>query len=145
MADTSFPARFATANGMLNNTATNLFNQYTIAKNASGALSTQNTALQAEVETLRAKLANIKKMGDTYDREFLDRSAGKKAIGPFRRIGIITLQDWLLFIFFLCYAAVSISIILYAAAHYSLAMAGLVLIISFIIGVMMSAVMIRFI
>jgi hypothetical protein len=110
MGDTSFPARFATANTMLNNTTTNLFNQHTVAKNASTALSTQNTTLQAEVATLRAKLANIKKMGDTYDREFLDRSAGKNMGGPFRRIGIITLQDWLLFIFFLCYALMTISI-----------------------------------
>lgn len=132
---------------MLNTTTTNLFGQYTDAQTASSSLTGQNTQLQAEVESLNAKLANIKKTGDTYDREFLDRSAGRTNHSAMRRMGISTLQDWLFLIFFLAYAIISICIFLYtlSASNYNLFSSGAVLVVSVIIGIMMTAVMMRFV
>ena len=145
MADPSFPARYTTATDMLNNTTTNLFNQYTIAQTASGALTRQNTQLQAEVESLSAKLAQIKTAGDTYDREFLDRSAGKNNQGVFRRNGITTLQDWLFLIFFISYAVICIGFSIFVAGQSGIAYGAISLAVSVIIGIMMSAVMMRFV
>lgn len=145
MADPSFPARYSTATDMLNNTTTNLFNQYTIAQTASGALTGQNTKLQAEVESLSAKLAHIKMAGDTYDREFLDRSAGKRNDGVLRRYGVSTLQDWLFFIFFISYAVITITFTAYVLDENGIGYAAISAIVSLIIGVMMSAVMMRFV
>ena len=144
MADPSFPARYSTATDMLNNTTTHLFNQYTVAQTASGALRNQNKALQSEVESLSTKLSHIKMAGDTYDREFLDRSAGKQD-GVLRRYGLTTLQDWLFFIFFLAYAIIAFSFIGYTVSQSGIAVGAIVAAVTLIIGVMMSAVMMRFV
>lgn len=147
MADPSFPARYSTALAMLNTTTTNLFQQYTAAQTAGSSLTGQNTQLQAQVESLNAKLANIKKTGETYDREFIDRSAGKGSVGFARLRGISTLQDWLLLIFFVSYAIICICILFYtvAASQEKLFAGVMVLTTSVIFGVMMSAVIMRFI
>jgi len=147
MADPSFPARYSTALAMLNITTTNLFQQYTAAQTAGSSLTGQNTQLQAEVGLLNAKLANVKKAGDTYDREFIDRSAGKATVGFARRHGITTLQDWLLLIFFVSYAIICICILFYtvAASQNKLFAGAMVLMTSVIFGVMMSAVVMRFV
>jgi len=147
MADPTFPARFSTANNMLNNTTTNLFQQYTAAKNAGTALSNQNSGLQAEVVQLGAKLAAIKKEADTYDREFLDRSADKKPPGFFSSRGISTFQDWILLIFYIAYAAICASLVIYAVTRPggTFQEAFTVLLVSVVVGVMMSAVILRFV
>ena len=61
MGDQSFPAKYTTAQNMLNTTTTNLFQQYVAAQTAGASLSSQNTGLQAQVLSLKSKLANIKK------------------------------------------------------------------------------------
>ena len=147
MGDTTFPARYTTTKGMLDTTATNLFQQYTAGQTASASLMSQSSVLKAELDSLNTKLANIKKAGDTYDREFIDRSAGKNNMGFFRRRGITTLQDWLLFFFFLSYAIICIMVIVYSTAMSTQKALtfGMTLSLSLIVGVMMSAVVMRFI
>jgi hypothetical protein len=147
MADPTFPARFLTANTTLNNTTTNLFQQYMAAKNAGSALTSQNTGLQAEVTQLGAKLSAIKKEADTYDREFLDRSADKKPLGIFPSRGITTFQDWILLIFFVAYGAICASLAIYGMRREGggLREGFMVILISVIVGVMMSAVILRFV
>jgi hypothetical protein len=147
MADPTFPARFLTANTMLNNTTTTLFQQYMDAKNAASALTSQNTGLQAQVTQLGAKLASIKKEADTYDREFLDRTADKKPLGVFRSRGITTFQDWILLIFFIAYGAICASLAIYAMRREGggLREGFMVILVSVIVGIMMSAVILRFV
>ena len=147
MADPTFPARFSTANNMLNNTVTNLFQQYTAAKNAGSGLSNQNSGLQGEVVQLGAKLAAIKKEADTYDREFLDRSADRKPRGFFSSRGISTFQDWILLIFYIAYGAICASLVIYAIGRPggTFQEAFTVLLVSVVVGVMMSAVILRFV
>ena len=131
---------------MLDTTATNLFNQYEASLRASSSLTQQSSVLQAKLNSLNTKLTNIKKTADTYDREFIDRSAGKNNIGFFRKRGISTLQDWILFFFFLSYAIICISIIVYSTAMstqkiITFAMTSTA---SLVLGVMISAVVMRF-
>ena len=100
MADTGFPERYTATSEMLNITAPDLFNKYTTAQNINNSIISQKTDLQAKVMQLHAQLENVKKSADTYDREFLDRSAKPKR-GFFNSRGLSTLQDWLFFTFFL--------------------------------------------
>lgn len=147
MGDTTFPARYTTALNMLNNTATNIFQQYTTVQKSSISITNQSDGLNAELIGLQSKLKNIEKQSETYDREFLDRSAGKSNHNVFRRNGITTLQDWLLFIFFIAYAVISLSIIIYiisvSTSKLYVGIMGIAL--SVVFGVMMSGVIIRFI
>jgi hypothetical protein len=147
MGDTTFPARYTTTLNTLNNTATNLFQQYITVQNSSSSIGNQSRGLTAELIGLKSKLAAIQKEGETYDREFLDRSAGKNNNNVFRRNGISTLQDWLLFIFFVAYAVIAVSMIAFVAssAINKLYVAAMGLAIALIFGVMMSGVITRFI
>ena len=147
MGDTTFPARYTTTKGMLDTTVTNLFQQYKAGQTASASLTNQSSVLKAELDSLNTKLTNIKKTGDTYDREFIDRSAGKNNMGFFRRRGITTLQDWLLFFFFLSFAIICIIVIVYSTAMSTQKALtfGMTFFLSLVVGVMMSAVVMRFI
>jgi len=147
MGDTTFPARFTTTKTMLNNTTTDLFQQYSSLQQSSSSLTTQADALNKELTGLKAQLANIQKESETYDREFLDRSAGKANYGLFRRNGIVTLQDWILFLFFSGYALICLIILVHYVRtnpfnSYTLLMGITVCV---IFGVMISAVIMRFI
>jgi len=147
MGDQPFPAKYTTAQNMLNTTATNLFQQFVAAQTAGASLSSQNTDLQAHVLSLKSKLANIKKSGDTYDREFMDRSAKPANQGIFSRRGITTLQDWLFFLFFLSYAIISLSVLIFTVmvSREKLYAGIMVFIMTFVVGVMMSATIMRFV
>ena len=147
MGDTTFPARFTTAKNMLNTTTTDIFQQYIGLQRSSTSLTRQNSTLAAELTSLKAKLAGIHKQNETYDREFLDRSAGKKNYGIFRRNGIVTLQDWLLFLFFVGYALICVIVIMYYVLNKQITTYYLLMgiVVCTIFGIMMSAVIIRFI
>ena len=69
----------------------------------------QQGDLNTKLVTLKAKLASVQRVSDTYDREYLDRMADRK-ISFWQLRGITTLQDWILFFFFLLYAIVSVGI-----------------------------------
>jgi RsiW-degrading membrane proteinase PrsW (M82 family) len=146
MTDLSFPARYTAAKNMLTNTVQNLFDQYTATQNTSASLIAQNNDLQLKVNALKAKLKAVKTAVDTYDREFVDRSAGKRTRSYFQQHGLHTLQDWLLFLFFVFYAFICVSlfgvVVYYANNKMS---AGIkVVLFSFILGVMIAGMITRF-
>ena len=124
-----------------------MFQQYLSLQQSSTSLTSQNSTLAAELTQLKAKLAGIQKQNETYDREFLDRSAGKKNYGMFRRNGITTLQDWILFLFFVGYALICLIVLLYYILNNPFNSYYVVMGITVctIFGIMMSAVIIRFI
>jgi hypothetical protein len=105
-----------------------------------------NTELQNKVVAMRAQLRQLEGVSDTYDREYLDRMADKPLGGFWRSRGVSTLQDWVLLIFFSLYILITICIIilmmfnLYNPATYIIFTAlG-----SFVVGVMIAAVLVRF-
>jgi hypothetical protein len=143
MADPSFPARYAATLNMLNTTSQNMFTQYSQIQAASKSLVSQSNTMQSEVQNLKAKLANVKKVSDTYDREFLDRSAVKAPFGFWQSRGVSTLQDWVFFMFFVSYAIICMCIFAVAVQKSAMA-ATLVLVVSIIVGIMMSLVVVMF-
>jgi regulator of replication initiation timing len=146
MGDSSFPARLTVTKDMLNNTITSLFQQYMTIQNNSSEIMDQNTKLQAEVLQLNAKLAGLQSVEGTFNREFLDRSAGRGKQTFFQKHGITTLQDWILLLFFISYGVICICMFAYTVYASKTKIFGglMVLVISFIIGVLMSAVVMYF-
>ena len=142
----AFPARFTAANAMLTSTVPNLFHQYTAAQKSAASLVSQNNELQVKVREMKSILKNIKGATDTYDQEFTDRSAGKRTLSYFQQHGIKTMQDWLFFLFFVFYTFTCISIfsIMVFNAKDKVTTGGMVLISSFILGVMIAGMMMRF-
>ncbi|NBV77987.1 hypothetical protein EBR66_07515 [bacterium] len=146
MTDLSFPARYTAAKNMLTNTVQNLFDQYTIAQKTSASLVTQQNELQVKVNALKAKQKAVTSAVDTYDREFIDRSAGKRTRSYFQQHGIHTLEDWLFFLFFVFYGLICVSlfglVVYYSKDKLS---AGIkVVLISVILAIMIAGVMTRF-
>ena len=146
MGDPTFPTRLSTTRSMLDNTATDLFSRYKTLQSTTMALNAQKTTLEGDVQALKARLSNIREAGETYDREFIDRSAGKNNYGTFRRNGISTLQDWIFLIFFASYGIICFCLLLSTITSANpVTNATLVIVISFIIGIMMTAVIMRFV
>ena len=120
--------------------------QYTLAKGASSSTVNQNNTLQGELDQLKARLANIRQESEKYDREFLDYSSGGGS-SRFTRWGISTLQDWLLLFFFFSYAFICVFLIVFAtnAAGFSISTLVSQVVGAIVFGIMMSAVIMRFV
>jgi hypothetical protein len=146
ISDSSFPARLTTATDMLNNTATNLNQQYTLQVSNSAALADQNESIQSEVASLRAKLASVNMASDTYDREFTDRTSIAAPRTFFQRIGITTFQDWMILMFYISYAILSLGFIVAAIlASQQKALAGISsLVLSIMVGMLITGIILRF-
>jgi len=110
-----------------------------------GSLSTQSTGLDDQVITLKAKLAKVKSISDTYDREYLDRMSDKKS-SFLHSWGISTLQDWVLLIFFILYTIISLGLvaIVYMTSRYSVFGAFFVAISAVTVGTLIVATIVRF-
>jgi len=146
ISDSSFPARLATTTDMLNNTATSLYQQASLQSSNYAGIAKQNEDMQGQVTQLRAKLASINMASDTYEREFLDRTATGSTLTFFQRNGINTFQDWLLVMFYLAYAVLSLGFIVAAiAASQQKALAGISSLgISIVLGMLLTGIILRF-
>jgi hypothetical protein len=145
VADASFPARLTTTTNMLNNTVPNLFNQYQTMLRNSASLTKQNSGLQSQVNALKSKLKDIEKISETYDREFLDRTAINKR-GFFQAFGVYTMQDWLVLIFFVLYSIICFSILCFVLIKSTQKLVGALIVIGFsiFIGLMLIGIIMRF-
>lgn len=121
-------------------------NRYSRLESNSGGANSQMNSLQNNVVALKAKLANLKKVSDTYDREYMDRMMDKPLGGFWRSRGVSTLQDWVLLIFFTLYALISLGLTALTAFNtYNPAVnCLLILLTSFVLGIMIVAVLVRF-
>ena len=148
-----FPVRMGAARSGLNSGVTDLYQEYKLAKAASASVVNQNNAIQGELNQLKSRLENIKQEGEKYDREFLDYSADKGDI--FAKWGIRTKNEWVLFIFFIAYIFMCIAFIMFnpgMLGAYDLGMVGMYsnssiyikIIGSIVGGIMISAVLLRF-
>lgn len=147
------PVRMGAARSGLNSGVTDLYQEYKLAKAASASVVNQNNAIQGELNQLKSRLENIKQEGDKYDREFLDYSADKGDM--FAKWGIRTKNEWVLFIFFIAYIFMCISFIVFnpgMLGAYDLGIVGMYsnssiyikILGSIVGGVMISAVLLRF-
>jgi hypothetical protein len=99
-----------------------------------------------KVVSLKAKLERLKTVSDTYDREYLDRMEEKPLGGFWRSRGVSTLQDWVLLSFFVIYTFITIGLIILAVMNvtYPLMYVVFISLISFVMGIMIAAVLVRF-
>jgi hypothetical protein len=133
------------ASALLTSISDTYTNRYTTDVGGSESSVQQNNQLQTQLNALEVKLAKAKTLSETYEREFLDRSAGKKIGGFFSSRGVNNLQDWVLLIFYTIYVLVSLGIcgIALFASRSPLISVAMVISASLLIGVMMTAVILR--
>ncbi len=133
------------ASALLTSISDTYTNRYTTDVGGSESSVQQNNQLQTQLNALEVKLAQAKTLSETYEREFLDRSAGKKIGGFFSSRGVNNLQDWVLLIFYTIYVLVSLGIcgIALFASRSPLISVAMVISASLLIGVMMTAVILR--
>jgi len=134
------------ASALLTSISDTYTNRYTTDVGGSESSVQQNNQLQTQLNALEVKLAKAKTLSETYEREFLDRTAGKKIGGFFSSRGVNNLQDWVLLIFYTVYVLVSLGICGLAlfASRSPLISVAMVISASLLIGVMMTAVILRF-
>jgi hypothetical protein len=107
----------------------------------------QLSTLNQQINALKGKLANVKNISDTYDREYQDRLVDKPLSGFWRARGIITLQDWVLFFFFVVYGiiALTLTFLAFGSSSTNGVFNGVVVgATAFCFGVMISATIMRF-
>jgi hypothetical protein len=98
----------------LNNIGNMYTNTYLSLKSGSSG-STQNSLqinkLQATIDSIQRKIDSTEDVISTYEREFKDRYEFDSPFTFWRKRGISTLQDWILFVFFLVYGLVSLCLV----------------------------------
>jgi hypothetical protein len=124
-------------------------NEYMTQVSNGGSLSNQSNGLDDQVLTLKAKLAKVKSISDTYDREYLDRMSEKKSGRQttfWGSWGVSTLQDWVLLIFFVLYTIISLGLIaiVFMTSRYSVFGAFFVAVSMVTIGTLIVATIVRF-
>jgi hypothetical protein len=146
----TFVERRGALSTALANTQT-LFDQYNQQKTNQATLTAQRATLEANVAELSTRLNELESSADAYDREFLDRTRsdspdGLRTPSFFARKGLSTFQDWLLAGFFGVYALLSILLTVYVgiASTKKVKAVSMVAGTSFVLGVMIAAVIRRF-
>ena len=142
-----FNAQATATLGLLQSTRDMFTNSYLTQVSHSRSSNSQLSGLNQNIKVLKAKLANIKNVSDTYDREYQDRIVDKPLSGFWRSFGIVTLQDWVLFLFFVIYTVLSIivTVIAVASSRINATFNGLMVVAcAFCFGVMISGTIMRF-
>jgi hypothetical protein len=144
--DPNFLSQVLSLQKLLESTRDTYNNTYSTQLSNSGSSNVQLTGLEQTLVQLRAKLANVRKISDTYDREYLDRLADKPLNSFWRLRGVSTLQDWVLLIFFLIYGIISLSLVVAVVMFSSAPVFNGVMLLgaSFSIAVMIVGVIVRF-
>jgi hypothetical protein len=143
----AFNAQATATLGLLQSTKDIFTNTYLTQVSNSRSSNSQLSSLNQNIKVLKAKLANVKNISDTYDREYQDRMVDKPLSGFWRNRGVVSLQDWVILFFFVVYAM--IAVVLTAIAAGSSTTNGffngfVVGSVAFCFGVMISATIMRF-
>jgi hypothetical protein len=143
---TAFIQQVTTVDRLLTEANDLYTNTYSRQVSGSGNSHTQLGELDNEVVSLKAKLERLKTVSDTYDREYLDRMEEKPLGGFWISRGVSTLQDWVLLSFFALYTFITIGLIILAVMNttYPLMYVVFISLISFVTGIMIAAVLVRF-
>jgi len=106
----------------------------------------QLSGLQENLVQLRAKLASVRKISDTYDREYLDRMADKPLNSFWRLRGVSTLQDWVLLVFFFIYGIITLTLVVMVVMFSKAPVFNGVMLLgtALALGIMITGVIVRF-
>jgi len=143
----AFNAQATAILGLLQSTKDVYTNTYLTQMSNSQSSNSQLSSLNQNVKVLKAKLANIKNVSDTYDREYQDRMADKPLSGFWRNRGVVSLQDWVLLFFFIIYGiiAVTLTLLAFGSSSTNGFFNGFVVgSVAFCFGVMITATIMRF-
>ena len=132
----------------LNNIGNMYTNTYLSLKNGSSG-SSQNTLqinkLQATLDSIQRKIDSTEDVISTYEREFKDRYELESPFTFWRKRGISTLQDWILFSFFLVYTLVCLCLVgLCFNTEYMFYNIIIVTLCCFVTGILIAATIVRF-
>jgi hypothetical protein len=132
----------------LNNIGNMYTNTYLSLKNGSSG-SSQNSLqinkLQATLDSIQRKIDSTEDVISTYEREFKDRYELESPFTFWRKRGVSTLQDWILFSFFLMYSLVCLCFVgLCFNTEYMYYNIIVVVLCSFVVGVLLTAIIVRF-
>lgn len=144
--DPNFLSQVLSLQKLLQSTRDSYNNTYTRQISNAGSSNTQLSGLEANLVQLRAKLASLRKISDTYDREYLDRMTDKPLNSFWRLRGVSTLQDWVLIVFFFIYGIISLTlVVMVVMLGKSPVFNGFMLLaVSIILGIMIMGVIVRF-
>ncbi len=98
------------------------------------------------MKQLKSEMVAVKDNAERYDREFLDRkNAGEGTYTTAQRLGLVTVQDWVLLFFFGSYA---LAILVLALNAYKFAPKaglgiGIILVLGLVFGLMTAVVLIK--
>ncbi len=108
---------------------------------------TQIQTLEANKSQLHAEHSKLQKSADAYNREFQDRLASPRAKGLFERIGLRTIQDWVLFLFYASLACTTLLFMIHAvrSSESKLKTFGMTLVGAVILMFGITSVLLRFI
>ena len=139
-------ARKTVVQNTLNTTASSMYTQYQQLSGNQLALNTQKQQLDATLKQLQNEMTTIKDNAERYDREFLDRkNAGEGTYTTAQRLGLVTVQDWVLLFFFGSYAFAILVLTLNAykfAPRAGLGI-GIILVLGLVFGLMTAVVLIK--
>lgn len=132
----------------LNNIGSMYTNTYlSLVKSPSGTAesSSQINKLQATIDSIQRKIDSTEDVISTYEREFKDRYELDTPFTFWRKRGVSTLQDWILFSFFLMYGLVCLCFIgLCFNTEYIYYNIIVVVLCSFVVGILLTAIIVRF-
>ena len=89
--------------------------KYLTIKSSQGTYTRQKQKLTDTLNSIQKQIDVKADVINTYDRELQDRNASKKPFTFWRLYGVSTLQDWVLFIFYIVYILLSIFLMIQAA------------------------------
>jgi hypothetical protein len=121
-------------------------NRLVALQKSSTTVTAQASDITMKATELRNTLMGIQKDAETYNQEFLDRVQGGGTPGFMKLRGVSTLQDWVLFYFYLIYGILCLSMASLAifVSKNPLFAGSVVISFGLLIGIMMTAVLIRF-
>jgi hypothetical protein len=123
-----------------------MFTQYQQLIGNQSQLNSQKIDLDASMKQLKSEMVAVKDNAERYDREFLDRkNAGEGTYTTAQRLGLVTVQDWVLLFFFGSYA---LAILVLALNAYKFAPKaglgiGIILVLGLVFGLMTAVVLIK--
>jgi hypothetical protein len=144
--DPNFLSQVLSLQKLLESTRDSYNNTYTRQISSAGSSNMQLSGLQENLVQLRAKLASVRKISDTYDREYLDRMADKPLNSFWRLRGVSTLQDGVLLVFFFIYGIITLTLVVMVVMFSKAPVFNGVMLLgtALALGIMITGVIVRF-
>ena len=144
--DPNFLSQVLSLQKLLQSTRDSYNNTYMRQISSAGSSNMQLSGLQENLVQLRAKLASVRKISDTYDREYLDRMADKPLNSFWRLRGVSTLQDWVLLVFFFIYGIITLTLVVMVVMFSKAPVFNGVMLLgtALALGIMITGVIVRF-